>query len=132
MTLPLNYININIDKILEINNSPVLKDKIRIDACSFSLFYLIELFKIKGTKTTPVLELEEHGKGKYPYVTTQATNNGIDDFYNHYTENGEIITFDSAVVGYCAYQPLPFSASDHVEKLIPKFKMNKYRQISKL
>jgi len=33
---------------------------------------------------------------------------------------------DSAVLGYCSYQPLPFSASDHVEKLIPKFKINKY------
>jgi len=29
-------------------------------------------------------------------------------------------------MGYCSYQSLPFSASDHVEKLIPKFKMNKY------
>lgn len=124
--VPLNYININIDKILEVNNSPVLKDKIRVDAHSFSLFYLIELFKIKGTKTTPLADLGEYGAGQYPYVTTQATNNGIDGFYNYYTENGGVITFDSAVIGYCAYQPLPFSASDHVEKLIPKFKMNKY------
>ena len=36
------------------------------------------------------------------------------------------MTVDSAVVGYCSYQPLDFSASDHVEKLIPKFKRTKY------
>ena len=33
---------------------------------------------------------------------------------------------DSAVLGYCTYQANNFSASDHVELLIPKFKMNKY------
>jgi restriction endonuclease S subunit len=73
-----------------------------------------------------VLVLEEYGIGHYPYVTTQATNNGVRGFYDFYTEEGNVLTVDSAVLGYCAYQPLNFSASDHVEKLIPKFKMNKY------
>ena len=77
----------------------------------------------------PLLELEEYGKGQYPYVTTQATNNGVEGFYNYYSEDGNVLTVDSAVLGYCAYQALPFSASDHVEKLIPKFKMNKYMAI---
>ena len=36
------------------------------------------------------------------------------------------MTVDSAVLGYCSYQPFNFSASDHVEKLIPTFEMNKY------
>lgn len=72
------------------------------------------------------MELEEYGSGKYPYVTTQATNNGMDGFYDFFTEEGNVLTVDSAVLGYCSYQPSPFSASDHVEKLIPKFKMNKY------
>ncbi|WP_180547041.1 restriction endonuclease subunit S, partial [Staphylococcus haemolyticus] len=35
-------------------------------------------------------------------------------------------TIDSATDGYIFYQPNKFSASDHVEKLIPKFKLNKY------
>lgn len=97
-----------------------------LDANDWKYFSLPELFEIKGTKTTPLLELEEHGKGKFPYVTTQATNNGIEGFYNFYSENGNVLTTDSAVLGYCAYQELSFSASDHVEKLIPKFEMNKY------
>lgn len=37
-----------------------------------------------------------------------------------------MLTIDSAVLGYCSYQPLPFSASDYVERLIPNFNMNKY------
>lgn len=85
-----------------------------------------ELFTITGSKTTPLLELEEYGKGKYSYVTTQATNNGVEGFYNFCTEEGNVLTVDSAVLGYCSYQPFDFSASDHVEKLIPNFEMNKY------
>jgi type I restriction-modification system DNA methylase subunit len=84
------------------------------------------LFDIKGSKTTPILELEEYGNGAYPFVTTQATNNGVEGFYNYYTDEGNILTVDSAVLGYCSYQPFQFSASDHVEKLIPKFQLNKY------
>ena len=91
-----------------------------------AVFKLKTLFKITGTKTTPLIELEEHEVGKYPYVTTQATNNGVEGFYDYYTEEGNVLTVDSAVLGYCSYQPLEFSASDHVEKLIPKFSMNKY------
>jgi type I restriction-modification system DNA methylase subunit len=85
-----------------------------------------ELFLVKGSKTVPLLELEEYGKGKYPFVTTQATNNGVAGFYAHYTEQGNVLTIDSAVIGYCSYQALDFSASDHVEKLIPNFTLNKY------
>ena len=110
----------------EVSNKAFSKHIISLNIKNWQFFELKSLFTIAGSKTTPVLELEEYGKGKYPYVTTQATNNGIEGFYDYYTEDGEVITFDSAVIGYCSYQPLPFSASDHVEKLIAKFKMNKY------
>ncbi len=59
-------------------------------------------------------------------MTTQATNNGVGGFYDYYTEEGNVLTIDSAVIGYCSYQEENFSASDHVEKLIPKFELNKY------
>ena len=89
-------------------------------------FKIDEIFSIKGSKTTSIIELEEYGKGIYPYVTTQASNNGTESFYNFFTEDENVLTIDSAVIGYCSYQPEKFSASDHVEKLIPKFDMNKY------
>ncbi|CAC9613382.1 hypothetical protein [uncultured Gammaproteobacteria bacterium] len=89
-------------------------------------FELSTLFAITGSKTTPVLDLEEYGNGKSPYITTQATNNGVGGFYDFYSEKGNCLTVDSAVLGYCSYQKDNFSASDHVEKLIPNFEMNKY------
>lgn len=104
----------------------VSQEKIELKTDSWEYFKLEELFTITGSKTTPLLELEEYGKGRYPYVTTQATNNGTEGFFDFFTEEGNVLTVDSAVLGYCAYQMTPFSASDHVEKLMPKFEMNKY------
>jgi hypothetical protein len=109
-----------------LKQKPLLSKKINLITVNWKSFLLSDLFEIIGSFTTPILELEDYGKGKYPYVTTQATNNGVENFYNFYTEEENILTIDSAVLGFCAFQPIPFSASDHVEKLIPKFKLNKY------
>jgi len=124
--VPYRYLNIKTDTLFDLDRKPINNIKIALGNSTWEYFPLSQLFKIKGTKTTPVLELEEYGKGKYPYVTTQATNNGVEGFYDYYTEEGNVLTVDSAILGYCSYQPLPFSASDHVEKLIPEFNMNKY------
>jgi type I restriction-modification system DNA methylase subunit len=110
----------------QVSKLPFSKNKINLNISNWKSFVMTSLFKIQGSKTTPLLELAEYGKGKYPFVTTQATNNGVEGFYDFYSEEGEILVADSAVLGYCSYQSLPFSASDHVEKLTPKFKMNKY------
>lgn len=95
-----------------------------LETATWKEFFLSDLFEISGSKTTKVDELENYGYGKYPYVTTKASNNGVDGFYDFYTENGNCLVIDSAVVGFCTYQELPFSASDHVEVLRPKFEMN--------
>jgi restriction endonuclease S subunit len=102
------------------------ENKFELDTSDWQPFELEKLFEITGSKTTSILELEEYGKGQFPYITTQATNNGTANFYDFATEEGNVLTVDSAVVGYCSYQPLNFSASDHVEKLVPNFPMNKY------
>lgn len=98
----------------------------KLDIESWKEIKIKELFDVVGSKTTPVNKLEEYGYGKYPYITTQSKNNGVAGSYDFYTEEGNVLTIDSAVLGYCTYQEFNFSASDHVEKLIPKFKMNKY------
>jgi len=87
-------------------------------------FKIKDLFEVSGTKTTKLEDLEMYGIGQYPYVTTQATNNGVAGFFNYYTEQGNVLTIDSAVLGFCSYHEDNFSASDHVEKLTPKFEMN--------
>ena len=96
------------------------------DAKAWKEFRLDDLFVVMGSKTTSLEELESHGKGNYPYVTTQAVNNGVAEYYDYFTEKGGVIAVDSAVLGFASYQPDDFSASDHVEKLKPKFEMSAY------
>lgn len=115
------------------NNSNLKNSLITVNTAPSTLetsewveFQLNELFDISGSKTTPIEELEGYGVGKYPYVTTKATNNGVDGFFDFYTEQGNCLVIDSAVLGYCTYQEFPFTASDHVEILRPKFDMNRY------
>lgn len=114
------------EQLKSISHKSFTLNSIKLNSIEWGLFKLTDLFTITGSKTTPLLELEEYGKGIFSYVTTQATNNGIEGFYDFSTEKGNVLTVDSAVLGYCSYQELDFSASDHVEKLIPKFEMNKY------
>jgi hypothetical protein len=113
-------------KLRQTSSKPFLDKKIDLSVQEWKEFKLEILFKISGSKTTPLLDLEEFGAGKFPYITTQATNNGVEGFYDFYSEEGNVLTVDSAVLGFCAYQQFNFSASDHVEKLTPKFSMNKY------
>ena len=89
-------------------------------------FYLSELFEIKGSKTTHISIIKKSSPGHFPYVTTQTNNNAQAGYYDFYTEQGGVLVVDSAVAGFCTYQQKNFTASDHVEKLIPKFKMSRY------
>ncbi len=104
------------------------KNSISLNDSKWQEFKISDLFYVVGTKTTPKLTLNEYGYGDHPYITTRATNNGIDGFYDFKTEKGNVLTIDSATIGHTTYQEADFSASDHVEKLIPicHKKMNKY------
>lgn len=108
------------------DTKPLLQEKMKLNTQDWKWFNYTDLFMISGSKTTPIEELETYGKGKYPYVTTQAVNNGVEGYYNYCTEKGGVLTVDSAVLGFCSYQENDFSASDHVEVLTPLFEMNKY------
>ena len=108
------------------DTKPMQQEKMKLNTQDWKWFNYTDLFRISGSKTTPVEELESYGKGEYPYVTTQAVNNGIEGYYNYWTEKGGVLTVDSAVLGFCSYQEKNFSASDHVEVLTPLFEMNKY------
>lgn len=105
-------------------NIPLSNKKLKLNVNEWQWFDYSKLFKITGSSTTSKDEFENHCFGKYPYVTTQAVNNGVENFYDFYTEEGNVLTVDSAVLGFCSYQKEKFSASDHVEKLIPLFPLN--------
>lgn len=110
-----------------------INKELELTTSEWQEFELTSLFDITGSKTTPIAELNFYGKmdskNGFAYVTTQATNNGVEGFYDFQTEKGNVLTVDSAVLGYCAYQATNFSASDHVEKLIPKFEMNVFNAL---
>ena len=108
------------------DTKPQKGEKMKLNTDEWKWFKYTDLFRISGSKTTPIDELEVYGKGEYPYVTTQAVNNGVESFYNYSTEKGGVLTVDSAVLGFCSYQEKDFSASDHVEVLTPLFDMNRY------
>ncbi len=100
----------------------------------YDLFLIEDIFDVQGTKTTPPEVVVTLNKGIFPYITTKSVNNGVDGYYNIYTELGNCLTIDSATVGSIFYQEQNFIASDHVEKLTPKkfmdgtsaFSLNKY------
>jgi hypothetical protein len=123
--IPEQFNTMSLDDVI-LSNGQVIGKQLELCAADWKYYQLSDLFEISGSKITPLSKLRGHSEGVYPYVTTQATNNGVAGFYNYFTETGNILTVDSAVLGYCSYQSLNFSASDHVEKLTPKFSMNQY------
>lgn len=112
------------DNILETLKSKTYKNE-KINTKNWYEFNLIDLFDITGTTTTPKTKLDLDTGGNFPYITTAAYNNGVVGYSNLYTEEGNVLTVDSAVIGTCLYQEYNFTASDHVEKLVPKFKLTK-------
>ena len=108
----------------QVSDAAAANGRAVLDVSKWRRFPIVSLFSVRGSKTTPPREVAALPPGDHPYVTTQATNNGVAGFYDHHTEDGGVLTIDSAVMGYCAYQARPFSASDHVEVLAPKFRMS--------
>lgn len=120
-----SYLYLN-SKIEFADTQPLISENYDLKDKDWKLFPLNDIFEITGTKTTKPDVVNESNLGEFPYVTTQASNNGSEKFLDFYTEIGGVITVDSAVLGYASYQHENFTASDHVEKLIPKFDSNPF------
>ena len=103
-----------------------LKKPNKLNTSNWKTFKISDYFDVKAATSTSLSKLEKYKQKIYPYVTTQASNNGIANYFGIYTDEGNVLVVDSAVAGYMTYQDKNFSASDHVEKLIPKFKLNKF------
>lgn len=86
----------------------------------WKIFQIQDIFIVSGTITTKPEELIP--EGNTPRVTCSSVNYGFDNVYqNKPTEKGNVLTIDSATVGAVFYQPYDFIATDHVEKLTPKY-----------
>lgn len=123
-----NYIKLIYKKAeTEYTKKPLIYKKYLLDIKRWKEFNITNLFYLTGSKTILKRDLESrYNAGIYPYITTKSINNGTAGHYNYFTEEGNVLTIDSATLGHCTYQEKNFSTSDHVEKLIPKFKLNKY------
>jgi len=105
-----------LNRIKKLKNSEVVG---RLEEREWLEFYLKDIFnEIQRGKR---LRKADHKKGKKPYVSSTALNNGIDG----YVGNKDKVRFfsncltiaNSGSVGACFYQPFEFVASDHVTQL---------------
>lgn len=122
-----NYLFRNRLKVSVSDDSLVPKNKLYWkDPSEWQLFSLADCFEITSPKNTPLEQLKEIGPGDYPYVTAQTTNNGVQGFYDYFTEdpgNGVLIIEDAAA-GFCTYHNKKFSTASHSEVLRPRFEMD--------
>lgn len=87
-------------------------------------FAINDLFNVSGTITTHPSKLIS--EGCIPRITCSSTNNGLENTYaNMATENGGVLTVDSATVGFVSYQEAAFIATDHVEKIFNTKRINR-------
>ncbi|MDI9356889.1 MAG: N-6 DNA methylase [Chitinophagaceae bacterium] len=112
---------INIKNIHDSSNTKIEKQ-------NFQEFTLKDLFEVKGSGGNATQF--EISAGEYLYVTTSNKNNGVNGTSNIFTQEGNVITIDSATNGKAFYQENNFIGSDHVEVIIPKdFILNKYTSL---
>ena len=107
-------------------HQPIKKNKfINLSKVKMHTFCLKKLFKVRGSISS--FTKDEIRSGDFLYVTTSSKNNGVASTSNIFTENGGVITIDSATNGKAFFQEKSFVGSDHVEVLEPiGFKLNKY------
>ena len=108
-----------------LNNESLDNGSVVFSKKNFKEFDLSKLFTVRGSKKS--FTKNEITYGEYLYVTTSNKNNGVTCTSSIFTENGNVITIDSATDGKAFYQESKFVGSDHVEVLEPiDFELNKY------
>jgi len=110
------YINYISKRVKELKGSKSVKS---ITEKKWEEFFLFDIFnEIQRGKR---LKKGDHIKGKTPYISSTAMNNGIDNFINNKEKvrvfSNCLTVANSGSVGSCFYQPYKFVASDHVTKL---------------
>ena len=118
-----NYIK-SLSKKVKYDKKIIKNTPLQLNKNKFYEFRLTKLFSVRGARKS--YTKNEISNGEYLYVTTSNKNNGVSGTSNIYTENGNVITIDSATDGKAFYQEFRFVGSDHVEVLEPiGFTLNK-------
>ena len=112
--------NINFNKKI-----PKIKNSNEINVSKWKEFTLDYLFEIKKGKR---LTKEDFIEGNTPFIGAIDSNNGYREFIGQEPiHEGNTITVNyNGSVAEAFFQPNPFWASDDVNVLYPRFKMNQY------
>lgn len=97
----------------------------KMDTTSWKWFEIQELFTIKKGKRLTRANMK---KGNVPFIGSIDSNNGYREFIGQepiHTGNTITVNYNGSVAE-SFYQPKSFWASDDVNVLYPKFKMNQY------
>ncbi len=121
---PIGLITIAITNTNDIKE-PLNKKTVDLSINTWNWFKLEDLFDLKKGKR---LTKANMSKGKTPFIGAIDKNNGYREFIGQppiHEANTISINYNGSVAE-AFYQPNPFWASDDVNVLYPKFKMNKY------
>lgn len=96
-----------------------------LEPSNWSTFTYEELFEIKKGKRLTKANIKP---GNTPFIAATEYNNGYREFISQTPNHkGNTITVNyNGSVGEAFYQPIPFRASDDVNILYPRFKLNVY------
>lgn len=126
--MPKEFQSISIENIAVPQAVPVIKKNFDLKIDSWKWFELQELFEIKKGKR---LTKEDMIEGNTPFIGSIDSNNGYREFIGQEPiHSGNTITVNyNGSVAESFYQPKPFWASDDVNVLYPRFKMNPYNAL---
>lgn len=123
--MPKEFQNISIDSISVPKRTPKVKEHLNLNTERWEWFEIQEIFDIKKGKR---LTKEDMIEGNTPFIGSIDSNNGYREYIGQSPiHSGNTITVNyNGSVAESFYQPKPFWASDDVNVLYPKFKMNPY------
>lgn len=126
--LPKEFKKIKIESFDVPKAKPILKKPLDLKTEKWKWFEIQELFKIKKGKR---LTKEDMTDGNTPFIGSIDSNNGYREFIGQEPiHEGNTITVNyNGSVAESFYQPKPFWASDDVNVLYPKFKMNPFHAL---
>lgn len=126
--MPKEFKKITISSIRIPDSKPLLNKKKELNTKDWRWFEIQELFDIKKGKR---LTKEDMIEGSTPFIGSIDSNNGYREYIGQSPiHSGNTITVNyNGSVAESFYQPKPFWASDDVNVLYPKFKMNPYNAL---
>lgn len=126
--MPDEFLNISIDSVFVPVKKPLLTKDLKLNTENWAWYEIQDLFDIKKGKR---LTKEDIVEGKTPFIGSIDSNNGYREFIGQEPiHSGNTITVNyNGSVAEAFYQPEPFWASDDVNVLYPKFRMNKFNAL---